>query len=434
VKQRQRNARRLLAPLLSLLALAGCRESEDSDRDSSPSAGAGGADGDAGAAGTGGGVAGSAGQSAGGAGAGGEGGSLGAAGSGGAASEYTEREWSYVPIDGAICRNGKPTGIFYNPNPSSDKLLVFLEEGAACFNQFSCLAAFKFDAGEADERIAILNGSYSAMNRETPNNPFADWNIVFVPYCSGDIYAGNAENVEVAGNTYQFKGYNNVTLIFDWVIERLPNPSQVVLSGASAGGWGAGYNYPKARRMFPESDVILIDDSASFMGNEYLAPCWQKRLRETWNLDSTMPADCTECLNSEDGSFAEQLIRYTLETYPDFRGGLLETAEDGQMRLMLGFGENDCELFDVMTIPDYPAEKFTAGLIDLRDNIVGPYEGFRVFFDTGDTHAFISHSSYGGDLVSINPPRMDVEVEGVAVWQWLQAAVDGGEWKSVSAF
>ena len=353
--------------------------------------------------------------------------------SGGDDAVYPAMEWSYVPIPGATCRNGNPTGILYNPNPDSDKVFVFLEEGAACFNAFSCNVAFTFDPSEADIKIYTIEESFGASNRASPNNPFADYNLVFVPYCSGDVYAGDASDVDIAGTTYQFKGYNNVTLIFEFLQQQLGDPAQMVLAGTSAGGWGAGFNYPKARAMFPESEVILIDDSAAYMGNAFIPPCWQQRLRELWNLDATLPEDCDGCFDSADGSFVEQLILHILDTYPDFRGGLLETSEDAQMRLMLGYGEHDCAQFDGLFPPEYPAQKFSDGLVDLRDNIVANYPGFRVFYDVGLMHGFISHTTYG-QLLDTYPPRYDVAVENTTVTQWLQAAVDGGEWHSVSAF
>lgn len=342
-------------------------------------------------------------------------------------------EWSYVPVDGAICRNGNPTGVLVNPNPDSDKYFVFLEEGAACFNAFSCGVAFTFDPDEADDRIEKIESTLGASNRESPDNPFAEWNLVFVPYCSGDVYAGNANDVSIGGTTYQFQGFNNVTLIFEALREAIPSPSQMVLAGTSAGGWGAGFNYPKARDMFPETEVILIDDSAAYMANDFIPACWQEHLRDTWNLDSTLPEDCVDCFDNDQGTFIEELIVHILEGYPDFRGGLMATAEDAQMRLMLGFSEEDCGKLDAFFPPDYAADKFTAGLQGLRDEVVASYPGFRVFYDTGNTHGFLSHTTYG-QLVEEFDPRFDAVVDGVSVTDWLHDAVGGGEWESVSAF
>ena len=49
--------------------------------------------------------------------------------------------------------------------------------------------------------------------------------------------------------------------------------------------------------MFPETEVILIDDSAAYMGNDFIPACWQQRLRDLWGLDNTLPEGCTETLD-----------------------------------------------------------------------------------------------------------------------------------------
>src|SRR6478752_8591829 len=49
----------------------------------------------------------------------------------------TPKTWQYVPVDGAQCMNGTPTGIGVNLGTSGD-LVIYLEGGGACFNDGTC--------------------------------------------------------------------------------------------------------------------------------------------------------------------------------------------------------------------------------------------------------------------------------------------------------
>ena len=50
-----------------------------------------------------------------------------------------------------------------------------------------------------------------------PRNPFRDWNLVFVPYCSGDMHAG--QRTVATPDTYHlyFAGFNNLMASVDYL-------------------------------------------------------------------------------------------------------------------------------------------------------------------------------------------------------------------------
>src|SRR5262249_8063242 len=84
------------------------------------------------------------------------------------------------------------------------------------------------------------------------NSPFkTNWNIVHIPYCTGDVHAGNAvQTYSPTGGgtlTQYFKGYNNITLDLAQMTGLFPTPSKIAIWGASAGGIGADCNLKKFR-------------------------------------------------------------------------------------------------------------------------------------------------------------------------------------------
>src|SRR5580698_1622072 len=98
--------------------------------------------------------------------------------------------WQFVPIQGAMCRDGSATGIGVNVVPGSTKVMIFLEGGGACFNSITCsmnpkaFSEADFDActGSGDAgggsticgAPSISGGGSGILNRNDPANPMAD--------------------------------------------------------------------------------------------------------------------------------------------------------------------------------------------------------------------------------------------------------------------
>jgi hypothetical protein len=72
-----------------------------------------------------------------------------------------------------------------------------------------------------------------------PDNPVRDWTRVVITYCTGDLHAGDAIDVNPDdGSEYRFNGRNNVLTVLDWIQTNIPNPERVFLYGSSAGSLG----------------------------------------------------------------------------------------------------------------------------------------------------------------------------------------------------
>src|SRR5262245_15092963 len=50
-----------------------------------------------------------------------------------------QEQWSWVPFPNSQCANGTPAGIGINPTSKSDKLLIYLMGGGACFTGAECV-------------------------------------------------------------------------------------------------------------------------------------------------------------------------------------------------------------------------------------------------------------------------------------------------------
>src|SRR5512140_2809298 len=80
----------------------------------------------------------------------------------------TPQTWTWVPIAGAICRDGTPTGIAVNVNPGATKTVLYLEGGGACFNDFTCVrnpqtfGSAEFDTWNGKGHVGLLDRTDAA--------------------------------------------------------------------------------------------------------------------------------------------------------------------------------------------------------------------------------------------------------------------------------
>ena len=140
----------------------------------------------------------------------------------------TPGTWNWVDFPTALCRDGTPTGIGVNPSTTgSKKLMIFLEGGGACFNAQTCSAnPAHFGKSELVNIFVPAEGTNGIFSRIDTNNAVADWNMVYIPYCTGDVHAGSAPNATVPGvaGTQQFVGYTNVTQYLSRIV---PTPGMI---------------------------------------------------------------------------------------------------------------------------------------------------------------------------------------------------------------
>ena len=317
-------------------------------------------------------------------------------------------DWIWVDFPESKCRDGSSTGIGvrYGSGPG---LVIFFEGGGACFNSFTCgVNPSKYDGKN-------FQGNTGGIFDTTKlNNPVADWSFVYVPYCTGDVHAGNMPDgtlPDMPGQKFQFVGYANMGHFLQRIVPTfLGEVDQVLTTGVSAGGFGAAFNYDRIADAFPKVPNTLLDDSGPPMSDDYLAPCLQKKWREAWNLDATIPKECTDCFPADGGGIVNLGV-YLANKHSADRLALISSLGDNTIRLFFGFGNDNCTAL----IPSTPVDTFTAGLHDLRDNWLNePADTWGSFFLSGEQHTWI-----GGDSF------YTASSKGTALLAWISELIDG---------
>ncbi len=249
--------------------------------------------------------------------------------------------WTWQSTSGAKCDDGTQTGvgIFKTASPN---LLVFMMGGGACWDYDSCVASSLSTHGPfgKDEFAGALAQSGRSALGTAEANPFASWNKIYVPYCTGDLHTGNHvstyKNVS-GGDAHELHhvGRTNVEAMVKDVLPAF-TPKTVVISGSSAGGFGALFNYKLIRDQFPTAKAYLVDDAAPTLklGDS------QKEVRPkalaSWGSAAVLNDLCASCLDQ----WADVLPALATR-YADDRFALLSTDQDGIMRFFFGLSGPD---------------------------------------------------------------------------------------------
>jgi len=169
-------------------------------------------------------------------------------------------DWVRVALGGETgCAFGTPYSFFHREGGSPTQLLVYFQGGGACWNWVSCSGLFDSRV-DADE-LAEFRGIFDETN---PENPFNAFDVVFVPYCTGDVHIGDTVRTygdDPSARPVAHHGYRNTSAVLHWLAAQGRHPSTVVVAGTSAGAYGALFYLPEMQRLFPTATVVFLGDS-----------------------------------------------------------------------------------------------------------------------------------------------------------------------------
>jgi hypothetical protein len=174
----------------------------------------------------------------------------------------TPELWSRVvaPAD-CMCSDGSGFSFFVHRGDPA-KVVFFLEGGGACFDVSTCgpdSDAFKRTVGDT------LDASTGIFDFENPDNPFTDWSVVYVPYCTGDVHLGNQTMDYGDGVVIQHKGYVNGRTALNAMRDLFPALEELVVTGESAGSIPTPLYAGMARDLFATASIkVLADGSGAY--------------------------------------------------------------------------------------------------------------------------------------------------------------------------
>ncbi len=306
-----------------------------------------------------------------------------------------------------------PAFRFWARRGGGDGLVVYFDGGGACWDGASCAQARRAsdagDWGEALYKAELLpgddpRGMEGLFDLEDERNPVRDWSMVFVPYCTGDVHAGSNTaryaNPET-GEAYaiQHRGADNFRVVLEWIRDNFDAPDQLLVTGSSAGAYGAAVHYARVREAFPGGRAMMLGDAGQGVSPEGFA----SRPDESWNYQ--LPAS----VFGADARYADgdDILARLAAHYPGDRFAQYTTAHDSVQ----------VAYFALMGVRNACAAWTQSMARDLARR--GAAENFRSYLAAGDTHTIL------------RSPLFYTEASGGAPFTaWLAAALGEGAWES----
>jgi hypothetical protein len=166
--------------------------------------------------------------------------------------------WKRV-VPGADCRCSDGSQFsFWVREASPKKIVLYLQDGGACFSAETCANSDLYNTA-VDEGPDGEGGIFDFSDRR---NPFADYSVVYVPYCTGDVHVGDVTKKYARGLTVHHKGYVNGTAALDRMFAAFPGATEVVVIGESAGSIAAPLYAGLVSDRLPDARITVLADGS----------------------------------------------------------------------------------------------------------------------------------------------------------------------------
>jgi len=275
---------------------------------------------------------------------------------------------------------------------ASDRVLLYLQGGGACWDYQSCYVDFR--------ALPIANGAIQlgALAVGDPASPFHEYDVVYVPYCDGSLFGGDTI-VEHGGKRTWHRGLWNLSVGVDTVLREFPDPSEIVIAGSSAGAFGNVPAYAVTRVAFPDTPIIVFNDSGP--GFENHATAGAELRKNAWRAADRYPASCERC-----GEHALWLIDWAL-------------ARDPGLRFAMYGYQRDEIIMDFFALDEAGYRDL---LLGLTSEIRGRHpERFQRYFVAATGHTILQDREF-----------FTLTADGIPVADWTRAFLDGGDaWRDV---
>ena len=209
--------------------------------------------------------------------------------------------WVKIEPSGVVCGNGSQYKFFVNYSNTTDNLVVVFEPGGACWDYDSCAGRNGIRGAANPDGINDNHWDKASfispfLSRFDYTSPSQHWNMVYVPYCTGDVHTGSNVVTYTSGTTtdpdltFHHDGHAAVQTVVSWIDDNFTHVPKMLSTGCSAGGVGSLVNYRFLRNGVRaiEKGYLINDSGPVFPSSGYSKPL-HNMIRAAWNLDTLLP-------------------------------------------------------------------------------------------------------------------------------------------------
>lgn len=315
--------------------------------------------------------------------------------------------WNEMKPGGeTICSRGSEYAYWVRPG-TVNKVIIDFIGGGACWNALTCGFADQIFSDSVDNvREAVeQNEPHGIYDHEKAENPFKDWYHVVVPYCTGDIHWGDSVTTYGEGTadevTINHKGAVNARTVLSWVYENFSDPEQILVTGCSAGSYGAALWSADVMAQYPEANVLQFGDSgAGIITQEFFTESFP-----SWNAGAAFPKAIPELDPAN--------LDITTMALPDLYAGIANHYPQHWMS-QYNTAKDENQTFYFTAMGGSGADEWSKLMFESVGEIETRSKSFDSFIAPGEQHCILLYDNF-----------YTVEAGGVKLSDWLADKVSG---------
>ncbi|RLN87638.1 hypothetical protein BBJ28_00001118 [Nothophytophthora sp. Chile5] len=301
--------------------------------------------------------------------------------------------------------------VFPNEELDKSKLMIFFQGGGACADQDTCAFGLQCSLGaSATFTTVATSSSAGVLNRSLESNMFKDWNIVFIPYCTGDIHIGNRVtaayesgievllgNKQCLGLDYamHMNGYNNTMAVLNWALENYPDVDNLIVGGESAGSLGAQVHSTHIAEMWDVEAKgarfsVLADSYVGVVPDDHPAATLLDYYGACGN-DFGLSGDIVAACEAETATTVE-MIEVLLETEPQGNWLFINSKGDQTQRYFYALVDEGIlgyPFSDLISVDDFYGNM--SAILDAYQTVS---TRITTFYVEGTQHVFLADSTF----------------------------------------
>ncbi len=290
--------------------------------------------------------------------------------------------WNQIRPGGETsCSDGSEYSFFVRPG-APDKLMVYFEGGGACWFRKNCDTTLQptYKVNLAGQNLDNARGIFDFSRKD---NPFANYTIVYAPYCSGDVHLGRTDRSyppepgQTGDLIIRHRGFNNTDAVLDWTYGNVTSPQTVFVAGSSAGSIPSPFYAYRIGGHYKDARVVQLGDGSGGYRRRDGAVLPHA---EWGTVEQLQKSRAYANIDDRSFNYEELYIRAAIAR-PDIQFAAYDAAEDNTQKQFLALsGTKDVSLLELIS----------ANQADIR----AAAPGFRSYIAGGESHTVLMRPEF----------------------------------------